>query len=223
MKKQLIIAALFALPFAGLMAQEVTPVNPTTPVVPAGSGGGGAPDNDRNLPLEIRAQNSVDWMNQNFGPLDPRASQCVLMANQSFLQSTRDAVNNTPSDPTRQAFLMNEARNRREQQLRSCLMPHQYDRLRALRPAIGFNADGTPQQTPAIAPDGTAGGTPVTTAPPPPAARPTPVAPSRRPARNAPPARGGATTPPVSVGPPAPVAPGAGGMMPNDRLEGERP
>jgi len=203
--KKMLLAAVIGLPLAGLMAQDVpvtpTPVEPTNPVT--------------NLPAEIRAKNHAEWISNNVGPLDPRAMQCVVAANESYFRSTRDAINNNPSNPAQANNLITRARMTREQQLRSCLMPHQYDKLKSLRPAQGFSADGMPTGDP-----GPSGGPSVTVAPPSSGSGMTTTPSGRQvPARRS---RPTGRVQPTPVTPPAPpVTPGAGVNAPNDRVEGE--
>ena len=220
--KKLLLAAVIGLPLASLMAQGVpvtpTPVEPTNPVTPPpppGGSGGMTQENDRNLPAEIRAKNNAEWISNNVGPLDPRAMQCVVAANESYFRSTRDAINNNPSNPAQANNLITRARMTREQQLRSCLMPHQYDKLKSLRPAQGFSADGMPTGDP-----GPSGGPSVTVTPPPPGSGVSGTTPSGRqaPVRRA---RPTGRVQPTPVTPPAPVSPGTGVNAPNDRVEGE--
>jgi hypothetical protein len=220
--KKMLLAAVIGLPLAGLMAQDVpvtpTPVEPTNPVTPPpppGGSGGMTQDNDRNLPAEIRAKNNAEWISNNVGPLDPRAMQCVVAANESYFRSTRDAINNNPSNPAQANNLITRARMTREQQLRSCLMPHQYDKLKSLRPAQGFSADGMPTGDP-----GPSGGPSVTVAPPSFGSGMTTTPSGRQvPARRS---RPTGRVQPTPVTPPAPpVTPGAGVNAPNDRVEGE--
>lgn len=219
--KKLLFAAIIGLPLASLMAQGVpvtpTPVEPTNPVTPPPPPGSGGmtQENDRNLPAEIRAKNNADWISNNVGPLDPRAAQCLVAANESYFRSTRDAINNNASNPAQANSLITRARMTREQQLRSCLMPHQYDKLKSLRPAQGFNADGMPTGDP-----GASGGPSVTVTPPSPGSGMTTTPSGRQvPARR--PARANGRVQPTPVAPPAPVSPVAGVSAPNDRVEGE--
>jgi hypothetical protein len=220
--KKVLLAAIIGLPLAGLMAQGVpvtpTPVEPTNPVTPPpppGGSGGMTQENDRNLPAEIRAKNNADWISNNVGPLDPRAAQCLVAANESYFRNTRDAINNNASNPAQANNLITRARMTREQQLRSCLMPHQYDKLKSLRPAQGFSADGMPTGDP-----GPSGGPSVTVTPPSSGSGMTTTPSGRQvPARR--PSRPNGRVQPTPVAPPAPVSPGAGVNAPNDRVEGE--
>lgn len=220
--KKMLLAAVIGLPLAGLMAQGVpvtpTPVEPTNPVTPPpppGGSGGMTQENDRNLPAEIRAKNNAEWISNNVGPLDPRAMQCVVTANESYFRSTRDAINNNASNPAQASNLITRARMTREQQLRSCLMPHQNDKLKSLRPAQGFNADGMPTGDP-----GPTGGPSVTVTPPSSGSGMTTTPSGRQvPARRS---RPTGRVQPAPVTPPAPpVSPGTGVDAPNDRVEGE--
>lgn len=220
--KKLLLAAVIGLPLAGLMAQGVpvtpTPVEPTNPVTPPppppGSGGM-TQDNDRNLPAEIRAKNNAEWISNNVGPLDPRAMQCVVTANENYFRSTRDAINNNAGNPANANNLITRARMTREQQLRTCLMPHQYDKLKMLRQAQGFTADGLPTGDPGAGPA-------VTIAPPTPGSGVTTTpSGSTVPARRPTPPRNGRVRPTPVTPPAPPVTPGAGVNAPNDRVEGE--
>jgi len=223
--KNLLLAAVIGLPLAGLMAQgvpvtptpvEVQPVNPVTPPPPPGSGGM-TQENDRNLPAEIRAKNNAEWISNNVGPLDPRAMQCVLIGNEIYFRTTRDAINMNAGNPAQANNLIVRARLTREEQLRTCLMPHQYDKLKMLRQAQGFSADGMPtgdpgaqQGAPTVSTTPASGGSGMTTTP---SGR---QVPARRPTT-----RVNGRVQPTPVTPPAPVSPGAGVNAPNDRVEGE--
>jgi hypothetical protein len=220
--KKMLLAAVIGLPLAGLMAQGVpvtpTPVEPTNPVTPPPPPGSGGmtQENDRNLPAEIRAKNNAEWISNNVGPLDPRAMQCLVAVNESYFRSTRDAINNNASNPAQANNLITNARVTREQQLRSCLMPHQYDKLKTLRPAQGFSADGMPSGdpgaqsgAPAVSTTPAASGSGRTTTQ-------LPVAGSRRPKQS-----GNGRVQPTAVNAPYPVHAAAVVTAPNDRVEGE--
>jgi hypothetical protein len=218
--KKVLLAAIIGLPLAGLMAQGApvipAPVEPTNPVTPPPGSGGTKQENDRNLPAEIRAKNNAEWISNNVGPLDPRAMQCLVAANESYFRSTRDAISNNASNPAQANNLITNARVTREQQLRSCLMPHQYDKLKSLRPAQGFSADGMPSGdqaaqsgAPAVSTTPAASGSGGTTTQ-------LPVAGSRRPKQ-----QGNGRVQPTAENAPYPVFAAAVVTAPNDRIEGE--